>query len=99
MSGSITHYQSNRLNKSASPKIPINTLSLLKPFVIDEIIASPIINKPIILQGFNALNFSNHLIFKFNNNLTKQIGQFITLVHLVLQTKNFGLSFQILCRE
>jgi len=99
MSGSITHYQSNRLNKSASPKIPINTLSLLKPFVIDEIIASPIINKPIILQGFNALNFSNHLIFKFNNNLTKQIGQSITLVHLVLQTKNFGLSFQILCRE
>ena len=99
MSGSITHYQSNRLNKSASPKIPINTLSLLKPFVIDEIIASPIINKPIILQGFNALNFSNHLIFKFNNNLTKQIGQSITLVHLVLQTKNFGLSFQILCGE
>jgi len=99
MSGSITHYQSNRLNKSASPKIPINTLSLLKPFVIDEIIASPIINKPIILQGFNALNFSNHLIFKFNNNLTKQIGQSITLVHLVLQTKNFGLSFQIFCGE
>ena len=99
MWGSITHYQSNRLNKSASPKIPINTLSLLKPFVIDEIIASPIINKPIILQGFNALNFSNHLIFKFNNNLTKQIGQSITLVHLVLQTKNFGLSFQILCGE
>ena len=99
MSGSITHYQSNRLNKSASPKIPINTLSLLKPFVIDEIIASPVINKPIKIQGFNALNFSNYLIFEFNNNLTKQIGQSITLVHLVLQTKNFGLSFQILCGE
>ena len=47
MCGSLTHYQSNRLNKSARPKIPINTLSLLKPFVIDEIIASPVINKPI----------------------------------------------------
>ena len=71
MWGSITHYQSNRLNKSARPKIPINTLSLLKPFVIDALIANPIINKPIKLQGFNALNFSNHLIFEFNNKLKK----------------------------
>ena len=71
MWGSLTHYQSNRLNKSARPKIPINTLSLLKPFVIDAIIASPLINKPIKLQGFNALNFSNHLIFEFNNKLKK----------------------------
>ena len=94
MWGSITHYQSNRLNKSASPKIPINTLSLLKPFVIDEIIASPIINKPIILQGFNALNFSNHLIFKFNNNLTKQIGQSITLMYSIPQTKSSGFLFK-----
>ena len=71
MWGLITHYQSNRLSKSARPKIPINTLSLLKPFVNDEIIASPTINKPIKLQGFNALNFSNHLIFEFNNKLKK----------------------------
>jgi hypothetical protein len=71
MWGSLTHYQSNRLNKSARPKTPINTLSLLKPFVIDAIIASAIINKPIKLQGFNALNFSNHLIFEFNNKLKK----------------------------
>ena len=69
MWGSLTHYQSNRLNKSARPKIPINTLSLLKPFVIDAIIASPVINKSIKLQGFNALNFSNRLIFEFNNKL------------------------------
>ena len=71
MWGSLTHYQSNRLNKSARPKIPINTLSLLKPFVIDAIIASPEINKPIKVKGFNALNFSNHLIFEFNNKLKK----------------------------
>ena len=71
MWGSLTHYQSNRLNIIARPKIPINTLSLLKPFVIDAIIASPVINKPIKLQGFNALNFSNHLIFEFNNKLKK----------------------------
>ena len=71
MCGSLTHYQSNRLNKSARPKIPINTLSLLKPFVIDAIIASPAIIKPIKLQGFNSLNFSNHLIFEFNNKLKK----------------------------
>ena len=70
-------HQSNRLNKSARPKIPINTLSLLKPFVNDEIIASPIINKPIKLQGFNALNFSNHLIFEFNNKLKKPTDQCI----------------------
>ena len=79
MWGSITHYQSNRLNKSARPKIPINTLSLLKPFVIDEIIASPIINKPIKLQRFNALNFFNHLIFEFNNKLKKPTDQCITI--------------------
>ncbi len=71
-------HQSNKLNKSARPKIPINTLSLLKPFVNDEIIASPIINKPIKLQGFNALNFSNHLIFEFNNKLKKPTDQCIT---------------------
>ena len=71
MWGLITNYQSNRLNKSARPKIPINTLSLLKPFAVDEIIASPKINKPIKLQVFNALNFSNHLIFEFNNKLKK----------------------------
>ena len=79
MWSSITHYQSNRLNKSARPKIPINTISLLKPFVIDEIIASPVINKPIKLQGFNALNFFNHIIFEFSNNLTKQIGSQLLL--------------------
>ena len=71
MWGNRTHFLSNRLNKSARPKIPINTLSLLKPFVIDAIIASPVINKPIKLQGFNALNFSNRLIFEFNNKLKK----------------------------
>ena len=63
MWGMITHYQSNRLNKSARSKIPMNTLSMLKPFAIDEIIAIPIINAPTKFQRFNALNFSNHLIF------------------------------------
>ena len=87
------HYQSNRLKRSANPKTLMNTLSPLKPFVIDKTITIPTDNTPIKLQGFNVFNFSNHLIFKFNNNLTKQIGQSITLVHLVLQTKNFGLSF------
>ena len=71
MWGSITHYQSNKLNKSARPKIPMNTLSLFKPFVIDNAIAIPTDNTPIKLQGFNALNFSNHLIFEFNNKLKK----------------------------
>ena len=77
MWGLATHYQSNRLNKSARPKIPINTLSLFKPFVIDKIIAIPIDNKPIKLQRFNALNFSNHLIFEFNNKLKKATDQSI----------------------
>jgi len=99
MWGFRIHFLSNRLNKSARPKIPINTLSLLKPFVIDKKIAIPTDNAPIKLQGFNVFNFSNHLIFKFNNNLTKQIGQSITLVHLVLQTKNFGLSLDYFVRK
>ena len=77
MWGLATHYQSNRLNKSARPKIPINTLSLFKPFVIDKIIAIPIDNTPIKLQRFNALNFSNHLIFEFNNKLKKPTDQSI----------------------
>ncbi len=71
MWGFRTHYQSNRLNKSAKPKIPMNTLSLFNPFVIDKAIAIPTDNTPIKLQGFNVFNFSNHLIFKFNNKLTK----------------------------
>ena len=78
MWGFRTHFLSNRLNKSARPKIPINTLSLLKPFVIDKNIAIPTDNAPIKLQGFNVFNFSNHLIFKFNNKLTKPIDQCIT---------------------
>ena len=78
MWGINTHYQSNRLNKSANPKIPMNTLSLFKPFVIDKKIAIPTDNAPIKLQGFNVFNFSNHLIFKFNNKLTKPIDQCIT---------------------
>ena len=78
MWGLRTHYQSNRLNKSARPKIPMNTLSLFNPFVIDKTIAIPTDNTPIKLQGFNALNFSNHLIFEFNNKLTKPIDQCIT---------------------
>ena len=69
MWGANTHYQSNRLNKSANPKTPMNTLSLFKPFVIDKKFAIPSDNTPIKLQGFNALNFSNHLIFEFNNKL------------------------------
>ena len=77
MLGLATHYQSNRLNKSARPKIPINTLSLFRPFVINKIIAIPIDNTPIRLQGFNALNFCNHLIFKFNNKLKKPTDQYI----------------------
>ena len=75
MWGSISYYQSNRLNNSAIPKIPINTLSLFKPFVIDNAIAIPTDNTPIKLQGFNALNFSNHLIFEFNNKLKKPTDQ------------------------
>ena len=51
MWGINTHYQSNRLNKSANPKIPMNTLSLFKPFVIDKKIAIPVANSPIKLQG------------------------------------------------
>ena len=78
MWGLITHYQSNRLNKSARPKIPINTLSLFKPFVTDKTIAIPTDNTPIKLQGFNVFNFSNHLIFEFNNKSTKPIDQCIT---------------------
>ena len=77
MWGFRTHFLSNRLNKSARPKIPINTLSLLKPFVIDKNIAIPADNAPIKLQGLNVFNFSNHLIFKFNNKLPKPIGQCI----------------------
>ena len=65
MWGFRTHFLSNRLNKSARPKIPINTLSLLKPFVIDKNIAIPTDNAPIKLQGFNPLNSSIHLIFYF----------------------------------
>ena len=65
MWGINTHYQSNRLNKSANPKTPMNTLSLFKPFVIDKKIAIPVANTPIKLQGFNPLNSSNHLIFYF----------------------------------
>ena len=59
------HFLSNKLNKSARPKIPINTLSLLKLFVIDKKIAIPVANTTIKLQGFNPLNSSNHLIFYF----------------------------------
>ena len=66
-----TYYQSDKLNKSANPKTPMNTLSPLKPFVNDKTIAIPIDNIPIKLQGFNAFNFSNHRIFEFNNKLTK----------------------------
>ena len=65
MWGFRTHFLSNRLNKSARPKIPINTLSLLKPFVIDKKIAIPTDNAPIKLQGFNPLNSSINLIFYF----------------------------------
>ena len=62
MWGSLNNYQSNRLNNSARPKTPMNILSLFKPFVIDNAIAIPTDNTPIKLQGFNAFNFSNHLI-------------------------------------
>ena len=72
--GLKNHYQSNRLNKSANPKTPMNTLSPLKPFVIDKTIAIPTDNKPIILQGFNVFNFSNHLISKFNDNLSNRFS-------------------------
>ena len=65
------------MNISARPKIPINTLSLFRPFVIDKIIAIPIDNTPIRLQGFNALNFSNHLNFEFNNKLKNPTDQCI----------------------
>ena len=65
MWGFRIHFLSNRLNKSARPKIPINTLSLLKPFVIDKKIAIPTDNAPIKLQGFNPLNSSINLIFYF----------------------------------
>ena len=78
MWGFRIHFLSNRLNKSARPKIPLNTLSLLKPFVIDKKIAIPTDNTPIKLQGFNVFNFSNHLIFEFNNKSTKPIDQCIT---------------------
>ena len=78
MCGLNNHYQSNRLKRSANPKTPMNTLSPLKPFVTDKTIAIPTDNTPIKLQGFNVFNFSNHLIFKFNNKLTKPIDQCIT---------------------
>jgi len=65
MWGFRIHFLSNRLNKSARHKIPINTLSLLKPFVIDKKIAIPTDNAPIKLQGFNPLNSSINLIFYF----------------------------------
>ncbi len=55
------HYQSNILNKSASPKAYINTLSTLKPFVTDIKIAIHSNNKPIKLQRFIVPNFSNYL--------------------------------------
>ena len=83
MWGYRTHFLSNRLNKSARPKIPINTLSLLKPFVIDKNIAIPTDNKPIKLQGLNVFNFSNHLIFEFNNKLPKPIEQCINKAFFV----------------
>ena len=44
---------------------------MFNPFVIDKTIAIPTDNTPIKLQGFNTLNFSNHLIFEFKNKLTK----------------------------
>ena len=97
MWGLSNQYLPNKLNKSANPKTPINILSPLKPFMNDKTIAIPIDNTPNKLQRFNAFNFFNHCILKFNNNLIKQIGQSITLVHLVLQTKTFELYFQLLC--
>ncbi len=36
MWGLMSCYQSNRFNNNARPKIPIKTLSLFKPFVIDK---------------------------------------------------------------
>ena len=57
MWGYRTHFLSNRLNKIARPKIHINTLSLLKPFVINKNIAIPTDNTPIKLQGLNVLTF------------------------------------------
>ena len=72
------HYQSNRLKRSANPKTLMNTLSPLKPFVIDKTITIPTDNTPIKLQGFNVFNLSNHLIFEFNNKSTKPIDQCIT---------------------
>ena len=56
----------------------MNILSLLKPFVNDKKIAILVDNTPIKLQGFNAFNFYNYCIFKFNNKLTKPIDQCIT---------------------
>ena len=75
MWGLNNHYQSNRLKRSANPKTPMNTLSPLKPFVTDKTIAIPTDNTPIKLQGFNVFNFSNHLIFKFNNRFSKPTVQ------------------------
>ncbi len=57
------HFLSNKLNKSARPKIPINTLSLLKLFVIDKKIDIPTDKAPIKLQGYNVFNFPIHFIF------------------------------------
>ena len=71
------HYQSNRLKRIANPKTPMNTLSPLKPFVIDKTITIPTDNTPIKLQGFNVFNFFKHLIFKINNKSTKPIDQCI----------------------
>ena len=88
MWGLATYYQSDKLNKSANPKTPINTLSPLKPFVNDKTIAIPIDNIPIKLQGFNAFNFSNHRIFEFNNKLKKTTDQSICSVNFsILENK------------
>ena len=59
MWGINTHYQSNRINNSARPKIPAITLPLFKPLVTDIKIAIHSDNKPIKLQRFNVPNFSN----------------------------------------
>ena len=75
MWGLNSHYQSNRLKRSANPKTPMNILSPLKPFETDKTIAITTDNKPIKLQGFNVFNFSNHLIFKFNNRFSKPTVQ------------------------
>ncbi len=77
MWGFRIHFLSNRLNKSARPKIPINTLSLLKPFVIDKKIAIPTDNAPIKLQGFNLLNSSINLIFYFITLILKLKSKYL----------------------